>query len=107
MARSKKKNLKHIKALKDLELLANQVGIKISYGDMRFAGLKLKSGQCEFKGEQWLVLGTNDSFASKVELFKEALSGTDLTGIEVSEDISKLIGKSLPILSSSKEKQEQ
>ncbi|MBW1711007.1 MAG: hypothetical protein JRG97_14765 [Deltaproteobacteria bacterium] len=77
--------------LNKLEKLAEQVGLRVSYGDMKFAGLRLKSGQCLFKGERWLVIGSKDRFEDKLDLFREAFQHTNLTDEELSPELAEII----------------
>ena len=84
--------------LKELEKLAQRVGIKVSYSDMKFAGLKLKSGQCLFKGRHWLVLNRKEYFEEKVNLFREALGNFDLTEEELSPELAKIISPNSPLI---------
>ncbi len=81
--------------IRDLEVVARRVGLKISYGDMKFGGLKLKSGECEFRGEPWLVLDRKQPFDEKVDLFVGALGRFDLTQLkpdDYSIQINTLLG---------------
>ncbi len=77
--------------LTELEALAVRAGLKISYGDMKFAGLRLKSGLCLFKGRRWLVLGSKDRFEDKINLFKEALQEADFSGEELSPELAEIL----------------
>jgi len=86
-----KKEEKQAQTLRELENLANRLGLKVSYGDMKFGGLKLKSGQCLFKGEPWLVLNRNQSFEDKLELFRDAFGRLDLKGEELSSEEQALL----------------
>ena len=85
---SKKKQQQILNAL---EKVAEQAGFRVSYGDMKFAGLKLRSGQCLFKSERWLVLGSKDRFEDKLDLFREALQEFDLSQAELSEELAELL----------------
>jgi hypothetical protein len=93
----RKTKKKQAEQLKELEKLAQRVGIKVSYSDMKFAGLRLKSGQCLFKGRHWLVLNRKDHFEEKVDLFRETLENFDLTGEELSPELAKIISLSSPL----------
>ena len=78
---------KQEETLRELERLARKVGLRVAYGDMKFAGLKLRSGHCLFKGERWLVLDRKQSFEDKLELFSDALGEFDLTGEELPPEL--------------------
>ena len=90
MAR-KKLTQKQQNTIRELERMARNLGLKISYGNLRFAGLKLKSGQCLFKGEPWLVMDRKQPFDEQVEVFREALVQFDLSGQDVPPEISRLL----------------
>ena len=79
-------------ALSELEKLARRLGLRISYGRLRFAGLKLKSGQCLFRGEKWLVMDRKQPFEDQLEVFKDALSQFDLKGTDLSPEVTRLLG---------------
>lgn len=92
---AKKKSKKKNQTVQELEKLANNVGLKVSYGDMKFAGLKLKSGHCVFKDEHWLILSRKDSSEDKIELFAEALKNFDLDEVELSQELQKILTPNL------------
>lgn len=79
--------------LDELEKLAARKGLRISYGDMKFAGLRLKSGQCLFKGEPWVVLSRQDALEDKLALIGEALMQFDLSGEELPAGLAELLGQ--------------
>ncbi|MBU2548810.1 MAG: hypothetical protein KKB20_10390 [Proteobacteria bacterium] len=91
MAASKKAK-KQEETLKELEHLSRKVGLRVAYGDMRFAGLRLRSGHCLFKGERWLVLDRKQSFEDKLDLFFEALGQFDLHDQELSPELKRMMG---------------
>ena len=64
--------------LSELEKLAKSLGMRVSFGNLKFAGLKLKGGHCRLKDEQWLVVDRRQAFEEQVETFREALSQFDL-----------------------------
>ena len=70
---------KQRQTLSELEELARSLGLKVSYGRLKFAGLKLKGGQCLFKGEKWVVMDRKQPFEDQVEVFRTALNQFDLT----------------------------
>ena len=74
-----------------MEKLAKQVGLRVSWGKLRFAGLKLKGGQCLFKGEKWLVLDRTQPYEDQLDSFREALQEFDLRGREVPKELSHLL----------------
>ncbi|MBF0527661.1 MAG: hypothetical protein HQK55_00035 [Deltaproteobacteria bacterium] len=79
--------------LRLLDQLARQTGLRISYGQLRFAGLKLKGGQCLYRGRKWLVIDRQESFEGQVELFREALTRLDLTGLDIPPELQGYIAQ--------------
>jgi hypothetical protein len=96
MAKTSKRTKKQQETIRQLEKLARQVGLRVSWGKLRFAGLKLKGGQCLFKGEKWLVLDRAQPYEDQLDSFREALRECDLTGREVPPELTGLLD--LPIL---------
>ncbi|MFH1091512.1 MAG: hypothetical protein V1742_08070 [Pseudomonadota bacterium] len=88
---------KQQEVLRQLDKVARDLGLRLSYGDLKFAGLKLKSGQCLFKGEKWLVLDRQQPYEEQLETFREALTGFDLYTREIPDDIRKLIQQAVSI----------
>lgn len=78
-------------SLQELEKLARKLGLKVSYGKLRFAGLKLKGGQCIYRGEKWLVMDRNQPFDEQVDLYREAFKEFDLTSEEISPDLNRIL----------------
>ncbi|MBF0531229.1 MAG: hypothetical protein HQK55_18570 [Deltaproteobacteria bacterium] len=78
-----------------LEKLARARGLRISYGDLRFAGLKLKGGLCEFRGETWVVMDRRQPFDDQVDIFREALNGREFTE-ELGPDLKKILNIDAP-----------
>ncbi len=74
-------------ALKALEQTARRLGLKVSVsaGQLRFAGLKLRGGSCLLRGNQWLILDKNQPFEELVDIYRQALSSRDLSGL--SDDV--------------------
>ncbi len=77
--------------LKALEAAARRVGLKVSAGQLRFAGLKLKGGNCLLRGRQWLVLDTSQSFDDQVDLYRHVLSFDDLVACELPTEMLDLL----------------
>jgi hypothetical protein len=96
MAKIKKKTKKQQETIRQLEKLAKQVGLRVSWGKLRFAGLKLKGGQCLFKGEKWLVLDRAQPYEDQLDSFREALQEFDLSGREVPPELTNLLD--IPVL---------
>ena len=64
--------------LSELEKLAKKAGLKTSAGKLVFAGLKLKSGECRLRRENWLVVDRQQPFEDQLELFRRALGSVNL-----------------------------
>lgn len=77
--------------LKELEELSKKLGYKVSYGKLRFGGLRLRGGQCLFKGDVWLVMDRAQPFEDRLEVFRNALEGADLEGQEISDGLRRLL----------------
>jgi hypothetical protein len=77
--------------LKELEQLARRTGLRVSYGDLRFGGLRLKGGQCLFRGERWLVLDRKWPYDDQLDLFLAALALMDIPQDGLSPDLTKLL----------------
>ena len=82
---------KQAHTLKLLEKLAKRVGLRVSYGKLQYAGLKLKGGQCLFRGEKWLIIDRRHSFDDQVDLFRDALREYDLSQEDVPREIHGLL----------------
>lgn len=91
MAAKKKNNRKQTEAIHSLEKIAQKIGLRVSYGDMKFAGLRLKGGHCIFKDEHWLVLNRKDDHDDKVDLFLEAFAHFDLSNLDIPADVERLL----------------
>ncbi|MFH1135899.1 MAG: hypothetical protein V1816_07415 [Pseudomonadota bacterium] len=66
-------------ALGELEKLAKRLGMRVSFGNLKFAGLNLKGGHCRLKEEKWLVVDRRRSFEEQVDIFREALGQFELS----------------------------
>lgn len=78
---------KQEKLLRLLERLARRSGLRVSYGHLRFAGLKLKGGLCSFRGQKWLVIDRRETFDDQLELFRVALSQIELPELDIPEEL--------------------
>ena len=77
--------------LKELEKLAKRLGVRVSYGDLRFGGLRLKGGQCLFKGEKWMVLDRKQAFDDQLDIFLSVLNQADLSGQEIPPELENVL----------------
>lgn len=78
---------KQLEILKALEAAARRQGLKVSAGQLRFAGLKLKGGSCFLRGRQWLILDKNQPFDDLVEIYRLALSPEELADCGLPPDL--------------------
>lgn len=77
--------------IKALENAAKQAGLRVSAGKLRFAGLKLKGGSCLLRGNRWLVLDREQPFEDQIDIFRQALTASDLSTSSLSEELKLLI----------------
>ena len=83
------------KTIAELEKIAKTLGIRVSAGDLRFGGLKLKSGQCLFRGETWVVVDRHQPFEEQVDVLSEAIGALDWEPLNIDSEIVKIIRKSI------------
>ena len=95
MAKSRlTKKQEHI--LREFDRLARRLGLRVSYGNLRFAGLKLKGGQCLFKGEKWVVVDRHQPYEDQLDVFREAIIQFDLSDKDILPELKNILG--LPTL---------
>lgn len=82
--------------LKTLESAARQTGLKVSAGQLRFAGLRLKGGSCFLRGRRWLVLDKSQPFEDLLDIYREALSIDALIESGLSDEAVTLLMPYLP-----------
>ncbi|MEW5723841.1 MAG: hypothetical protein AB1896_12085 [Thermodesulfobacteriota bacterium] len=87
---------KQKETLKELDKLARRLGLRVSYGQLRFGGLRLKGGQCLFRGERWVVLDRGQPYEDQLDVFREALGGLDLQTEEVPPGLRVLLALGPP-----------
>lgn len=78
---------KQLEILKALEGAARDRGLKVSAGQLRFAGLRLRGGSCLLRGRQWLILDRSQPFDDLVELYRQVLSPAELAGCGLPPDL--------------------
>jgi hypothetical protein len=64
--------------LRSLEEKIKNAGVRLGYERLQFAGLRLRSGLCWFKGDYYLFVDRRKSVAERIELLDNALQ--DLSG---------------------------
>ncbi len=62
------------KRLRELEREIKRRGVHLAYERLQFAGLRLNSGMCLFKGEYYLFVDLRKSNAARIELLEGALA---------------------------------
>ena len=85
-------------ALRELERLARTVGLRVSFGDLRFAGLKLRGGQCDFRGEKWLVMDRKQSYEDQLAFYRDALSQFELNAEDLSPEVRAVLKRGPSLL---------
>lgn len=78
---------KQLEILKALEGAARRQGLKVSVGQLRFAGLKLKGGNCLLRERQWLILDKSQPFDDLVELYRQVLPAQELVECGLPPDL--------------------
>ena len=89
---------KQLEVLKALEAAAKRQGLKVSAGQLRFAGLRLKGGSCLLRGRQWLILDKNQPFDDLVDIYRQALTLSEVKGSGLAPEMVELLA---PYLSDS------
>ena len=74
MARLSKGQIK----LRELEKMIKSQGVRLGYERMQFAGLRLRSGLCWFRGQYYLFVDRLKSVSERIELLQNALEEMDL-----------------------------
>lgn len=74
-----------------LETAARRVGLKVSAGQLRFAGLKIRSGSCLLHGNKWLILDKNQPFEELLDIYRQVLSTQELIKCGLPDDTVALL----------------
>jgi len=82
---------KQQQVLKALETAARRQGLKVSVGQLRVAGLRLKGGSCLLRGRQWIILDRYQPFDDLIEVYRQALSLDSLAGLGLGDELVELI----------------
>ena len=69
--------------LSGLEDLAERLGLKIRYEGLGDDEVEVRSGRCRLKGEEIILMDRRLDTAGRIEVLRQALGRTDLTGIYV------------------------
>ena len=72
------------------------MGLKVSSGQLRFAGLKLRGGSCLLRGRQWLILDRSQSFDDLVDIYRQVLSLSEVEKCGLEPDTVELLSPYLP-----------
>lgn len=71
------KKLSGKKLLADLENQVRALGVSLAYEKLQFAGLKLSSGLCWFKGNYYLFVDRYTKVGARIDMLKAALEELD------------------------------
>ena len=82
---------KQQEVLKALEAAARRQGLKVSAGQLRFAGLRLKGGSCLLRGKQWLILDKSQPFDDLVDIYRQALNLGELIAGGLAPEMAELL----------------
>ncbi len=74
MAKPTKSQLK----LQELEREIKSRGVRLGYERLQFAGLRLRSGLCWFRGQYYLFVDRLKTVSERVELLQNALEELEL-----------------------------
>lgn len=77
--------------LKALETAARRLGLKVSTGQLRFSGLKLRGGCCLLRGRQWLIMDRNQPFEDLVEIYRQGLPLHEVEQCGLEPEIMELL----------------
>ncbi|MDR2946474.1 MAG: hypothetical protein LBV79_06990 [Candidatus Adiutrix sp.] len=82
---------KQREVLAALETAVRRTGLKVSAGQLRFAGLKLKSGSCLLRDKRWLILDKSQPFEDLVDLYRQVLTPQELITCGLPEESVALL----------------
>jgi hypothetical protein len=91
LVRTSPHSKKQLVILQALETVARRAGFKVSAGQLRYAGLKLKGGSCLLRGCRWLILDKHQPFDDLLDIFREALSLDDLAAGDLEKGTLALV----------------
>ena len=87
---------KQREVLQALEAAARRSGLKVSAGQLRFAGLKIRSGSCLLRGKTWLILDKTQPFDDLVDIYRQVLTTRELADSGLPEETLALLAPYLP-----------
>ena len=64
--------------LRELEKMVKGQGVRLGYEKLQFAGLRLRSGLCWFRGQYYLFVDRLKSVPERIDLLQNALEELDL-----------------------------
>ena len=70
----------------NLEKEIKKKGISVAYEKLQFAGLRLKSGLCWYKGRYYIFIDRLKSIGQKIDLLERALQELEEKPVPVSVD---------------------
>ena len=83
MAKPTKSQIK----LQELEKQIKAKGVKVGYERLQFAGLRLRSGLCWFRGQYYLFVDRLKSVPERIELIQNALEDLEDMGGKPPEEM--------------------
>lgn len=86
---------KQEEVLKALESAARRLGLKVSVGQLRVAGLRLKGGNCLLRGRKWIILDRHQPFDELVDIYRQVLCLDDLAGLNLPAELWALLSPCL------------
>jgi len=90
--------------LRAMEAAARRLGLKVSSGQLRFAGLKLRGGSCLLRGRQWLILDRSQAFDDLVDIYRQALPLDEVEKCGLEPELVNLISPHLAVAGPGDEK---
>ncbi|MDR1049578.1 MAG: hypothetical protein LBP95_00560 [Deltaproteobacteria bacterium] len=88
---------KQAASLAELEKLAKKLGLRVFFGKLVFAGIKLKGGNCLLREDSWVVVDRYQPYEDQAEVFRKALAGLEIdpaTAAACSAEVRAVIGLS-------------
>jgi hypothetical protein len=87
---------KQAASLAELEKLAKKLGLRVFFGKLVFAGIKLKGGNCLLREDSWVVVDRYQPYEDQAEVFRKALAGLEIdpaTAAACSAEVRAVIGR--------------
>ena len=92
----KKPGLNEEKILGQLEELANSLGIRVRYEQIKKEGIFFPGGLCKVKGENILIINSNAGIEDKINAFAKAVASFDLTDVHMRPALREFLENNFP-----------